>query len=63
MVGTVLTAINQGNLILEGSLTSALAGKVPITYAVPYIVATTGALLNARTRVPITERTGHGDRQ
>ena len=48
IVGTLLTAINQGNLILQGDLSTALAWKVPLTYVVPYCVATTGSVLNAR---------------
>ncbi len=51
IVGTVLTAINQGNVILGGHFASALAWKVPLTYCVPFLVATTGAILNARSRV------------
>ena len=50
IVGTILTAINQGNIILGGDLPAALAWKIPLTYAVPYCVATTGAILNARSR-------------
>ena len=50
IVGTVLTAINQGNVILGGDLPASLAWKVPLTYAVPYCVATTGAILNARSK-------------
>ncbi|OGO52514.1 MAG: hypothetical protein A2148_08430 [Chloroflexi bacterium RBG_16_68_14] len=50
VVGTVLTAINQGNLIVQGDVPMALAWKVPLTYAVPYCVATTGAILNARAK-------------
>jgi hypothetical protein len=48
VVGTLLTAINQGNVILAGDLPAELAGKVPLTYMVPYCVATVGALMNAR---------------
>ncbi len=44
VVGTLLTAINQGNLIAQGDLSLALAWKVPLTYLVPYCVATTGAV-------------------
>lgn len=50
IVGTVLTAINQGNIILQGDATPALAWKIPLTYAVPYCVATCGAILNARSK-------------
>ncbi len=48
VVGTLLVAINQGNVILGGDASLALAWKVPLTYAVPYCVATFGAILNAR---------------
>ncbi len=54
LVGTVLTAINQGNVILQGDASLALAWKIPLTYAVPYCVATTGAILNARSKVTAT---------
>jgi len=50
VVGTLLTAINQGNVILGGDASPALAWKIPLTYAVPYCVATAGGLLNARVR-------------
>lgn len=53
LIGTVLTAINQGNLIVQGEFPLALAWKVPLTYAVPYIVATTGAILNARSLIVV----------
>ena len=48
IVGTVITAINQGTLIVQGDLSVNLAWQVPLTYLVPYCVATTGAILNAR---------------
>ena len=48
VVGTILTAINQGNVIAQGDLPSSLAWKVPLTYAVPFCVATWGALINSR---------------
>jgi hypothetical protein len=48
IVGTILTAINQGNLIAQGTFPAVLAWKIPLTYCVPFCVATTGALLNAR---------------
>lgn len=44
VVGTVLTALNQGDLFLQGSFPSALWWKVPLTYAIPLLVATYGAL-------------------
>jgi hypothetical protein len=46
IVGTILTAINQGNVLLSGEFPPSLYWKIPLTYAVPYCVATTGAILN-----------------
>jgi hypothetical protein len=48
IVGTILTAINQGNVILGGDFPASLYWKIPLTYCVPFGVATTGALLNSR---------------
>ena len=39
IVGTLLTAINQGDLILSGNLTSAAIWKIPLTYLVPFSVS------------------------
>jgi hypothetical protein len=50
VVGTILTAINQGDLLLHGRWNGPLAWKVPLTYAVPFLVATWSALINGRTR-------------
>jgi hypothetical protein len=48
VVGTVLLAINQGDVLLSSRWPGALAWKVPLTYLVPFLVATWGALLNSR---------------
>ncbi len=48
VVGTVLTAINQGNLLLQGTFPAQLIWKVPLTYCVPYCVATWSALRISR---------------
>ncbi|HKB26948.1 MAG TPA: nitrate/nitrite transporter NrtS [Methylomirabilota bacterium] len=48
IVGTLLLAINQGDLLLHGAWPPALAWKVPLTYLVPFVVATWGALVNGR---------------
>jgi hypothetical protein len=47
-VGSVLTAINQGNVILAGDWSPVLFAKIPLTYAVPYCVTTWGALGSSR---------------
>ncbi len=48
VVGTVLTALNQGDVLLAGDLSNALYWKIPLTYCVPFLVATYGALINNR---------------
>ena len=40
LIGTILTAINQGDLILAGELGASSAWKIPMTYLVPYLVST-----------------------
>lgn len=40
--------INQGDLLVSGHWAPSLWWKIPLTYAVPFIVATLGALSNAR---------------
>lgn len=40
VVGTVLTAINQGTVLLDGSFPDALWWKIPLTYSVPFFVST-----------------------
>ena len=46
VVGTVLTLLNQGDTLVSGNLSNALFWKIPLTYCVPFIVATYGALTN-----------------
>lgn len=48
VVGTVLVAINQGDVLFHRPRDPALIWKVPLTYLVPFTVATWGALLNGR---------------
>ena len=48
VVGTVLTLLNQGDILLSGHWNDALYWKVPLTYCVPFMVATYGALSNSR---------------
>jgi hypothetical protein len=50
VVGTVLIAINQGDALLAGRWEAPLVWKVPLTYLVPFLVATWGALVNSRVR-------------
>ena len=48
VVGAILTAINQGTIIFGGSWSDALYWKIPLTFCVPFCVATYGALVNSR---------------
>ncbi len=48
LVGSVLTAINQGDHVLRGEVTRGVALKVALTYCVPFAVSTSGALGAAR---------------
>ena len=48
IVGTILVAINQGDLLLSGDMSATLVWKIALTYSVPYCVSTyaaTSALL------------------
>ncbi len=48
VVGTILTLLNQGDSLLTGQWNNALYWKIPLTYCVPFLVATYGALTAAR---------------
>ena len=48
VVGTILVAINQGTVLAAGEFPAALLWKIPLTYLVPFCVATWGALGAAR---------------
>ena len=48
VVGTVLTAINQGNVLLDGRFPAQLLWKIPLTYTVPYCVSVFSALRISR---------------
>ncbi len=48
VVGTLLTLINQGDVLLEGAISVEVIAKILLTYCVPYAVSTyagVGALL------------------
>jgi hypothetical protein len=48
VVGSIITAINQGDHIVSGGIHGDLFWKIPLTYCVPFCVATWGALINSR---------------
>ena len=49
LVGTILNLINQGDALLSGA--DLQYGKIALTFAVPYIVATYGAVAARRAQV------------
>ena len=52
-VGTILLFLNQGDFILAGNFYKAMAWKIPLTYLVPFLVATWSAVTNSRVRLGI----------
>ena len=48
VVGSILTALNHGDVLFVGDWSSALYWNIPLTYLTPCLVATWGALANAR---------------
>jgi hypothetical protein len=48
VVGTVLFAINQLDVVLRGAATSVVWLKVALTYLVPFCVSNTGVLIASR---------------
>ncbi len=44
IIGTLLISINHGDVIIGGDFPASLAWKIPLTYTVPYCVATFGAM-------------------
>jgi len=44
IVGTILTLLNQGDVILGGNATSATAMKAGLNYLVPFVVSNLGML-------------------
>lgn len=50
VVGTVLAAINHGDVLVSGQWSAAVARKVALTYCVPFAVAVWSALANSRVR-------------
>lgn len=57
VVGTILTAINQGNVLLDGRFPAELWWKIPLTYSVPYMVSTWAPLRISLVR-PSAVKTG-----
>ena len=50
LVGTVLFAINQSDVVLRGDVTPLVMAKIALTYLVPFSVSTYSALAANRLR-------------
>ena len=50
VIGSVLLLINQGDALVTGQFDRSLVWKIPLTFAVPFIVATWSGLSNSRMR-------------
>ena len=48
VVGSILVALNQGDILFLGHWANELSWKMPLTYLTPFLVSTWGALSNAR---------------
>lgn len=52
VVGTILSAVNQGTAIVAGAATTGVWIKVAVNYMVPFVVASVGYLSGRRRRPP-----------
>ena len=57
VVGTILTVVNQGSVIVGGEATSATWVRVGVNYLVPFLVSSIGYLAPFRCR-PVVDQTG-----
>ncbi|MBL17173.1 MAG: hypothetical protein FI710_11655 [SAR202 cluster bacterium] len=48
VVGSMLTLLNQGDILFARDWVMAMYWKIPLTYCVPFCVASYGALSNGR---------------
>jgi hypothetical protein len=50
LVGTILSAVNQGAVMLDGQATAMTCVRIAVNYLVPYCVASIGYLAARRAR-------------
>lgn len=50
VVGTVLTAVNQGHVVLAGQISPDVWVRIAVNYAVPFLVSSVGFLTACRQR-------------
>ncbi len=52
IVGTILTAVNQGDVIVGGRFDPVLWWKIPANYLVPFVVSNLGSMSSLPPRPP-----------
>lgn len=52
IVGTVLSLVNQADVVVQGMAGVGLVLKVTANYVIPFLTSSTGALLAVRQRLP-----------
>lgn len=50
VVGTLLSAVNQGDVVLAGSADGRVVAKIAANLLIPFLTSSTGALLAVRVR-------------
>ncbi len=53
VVGTLLSLVNQADIVVAGMADGVVAAKVAANYAIPFLTSSVGALLAVRKRGPI----------
>lgn len=48
IVGTLLTLVNQGDVLMSGGVDAATAARMAANYAIPYVVSSVGFLASYR---------------
>ncbi|MGE0139491.1 MAG: nitrate/nitrite transporter NrtS [Ilumatobacteraceae bacterium] len=56
VVGTLLSIVNQGSVILAGEATASTAIRIAINYLIPFVVSSIGYLAPFRTTRATTQR-------
>jgi hypothetical protein len=54
VVGTVLSLVNQADVVLRGMADAGVTAKVVANFVIPFLTSSIGALLAVRTRVPVS---------
>lgn len=56
VVGTLLSIVNQGSVLLAGEATTSTAIRIAINYLIPFVVASIGYLAPFRTKQASSQR-------